>query len=56
MEKGASRDPGATVRTFAPGSRVAAFCYQIKDLDKNRTRDDNAWLVRTFEARPIIKE
>ncbi len=43
MENGACRDPGATARALMPGSRDADFCYQIEDLDKNRTRDDNVW-------------
>ena len=34
-------DPGAKSRALIPGSRAAAFCFQIEDLDKKRTRDDN---------------
>ena len=41
MQNRALRDPGAEVRALIPGSRDAAFCFQIEDLDKNRTRDDS---------------
>lgn len=40
LEKIGSRDPGVTARTFTSGSRVAGFCSQIIDLNKNRPRDD----------------
>ncbi len=57
LENGASRDPGTKARAVTSGSRVAAFCFQIKDLDKNRPRDDKvgvSWMVMTFFKWKVI--
>ena len=40
VQNRAMRDPGAKARALTPGPRVADFCFQIIDLDKNRTRGD----------------
>ena len=45
-EKIGSRDP-VKIRTVTPGSRGAGFSNQIKDLDKNRPREDSAQIAHS---------